>query len=63
MVAAARTRRDIEMEICEGEKEFLFLQKYNRLADARIVRLALIELESELEEVTEHESAERCCYE
>jgi len=64
-VSQVRTRKHIEMEICELEKEFLFYQKYNRLSAARLERLKIEALQTELEEVSGHESAERMgfCYE
>ena len=58
-----RTKKEIQLEICEAEEQFLFFQKYNRLSDARLERLKIEELDRELEENENEESAERFCYE
>ncbi len=63
MVLEMRTRKAIEVEICETEEKFLFFQKFNRLADARLEQLKKDELMLELAEMESHESAGRMCYE
>jgi len=60
MTESTRTRKHIEMEICELEKEFLFYQKYNRLSAARLERLKIEELQTELEAMWKDEP--RGCY-
>ncbi len=65
MVLEMRTRKHIELEICECEEQFLYFEKFNRLADARSEQLRKIDLELELAEMGAHEDAERMgfCYE
>ena len=65
MVVDMRTRKHIELEICHCEEQFMFFQKYNRLSDARLERLKIVDLELELSELCSHESADRMgfCYE
>ena len=60
-----RTRKAIEIEICDCEQQFLFFQKYNRLSDARLERLKIVDLELELSVIGDEEDAERMgfCYE
>jgi len=65
MVLSMRSKRDIEVEICETEEKFFFFQKYNRLSDAREEQMKIADLKLELAENENHESAERMgvCYE
>ena len=63
MVVEIRSRKDIELEICEAEKEVKFLRTYNRLKDASVVSVRLTGLMMELDEIESHESAEAICYE
>ena len=58
MVVEMRTRKSIEIEICDCEQQFLFFQKYNRLSDARLERLKIVDLELELATL----SSEVGCY-
>ena len=60
-----RTKKEIQLEICEAEEQFLFFQKYNRLSDARLEQIKKDELLLELAEIESHESAYRMgfCYE
>jgi len=45
-----RTRKAIELEICECEEQMEYFKKFNRLSDARQEQLHLIDLQLELSE-------------
>jgi len=63
MVLMMRTRKQIELDICEAEEQFLFFQKYNRLSDARLVQLKIADLKLELNANKDEESAGGMFYE
>jgi hypothetical protein len=65
MVVELRSKKNIQIEICECEERFLFFQKYNRLSDARQEQIHIADLKLELNELESHESAYRMgfCYE
>ena len=63
MLVMMRTRKQIEVDICEAEEKFLFFQKYNRLSDARLEQIKIAELKSELEANTDEVCAGAMFYE